>query len=420
MAAPTTPARWLVAVTEYAGLTPYTGGIGRHYASLLPALVRAGVEVDLVVFHDDELMVPEAPGGVRLVAHRRLHGVPAPLLPLVRAIDFRAIAASRRYTRILVPEWGGVGALLPRRAPLVTNLATSMRVSNDISGVAVTALPWRRRLVVAGQNRCEGRQIRRSLGVVPISRAMERRNRELLGDLPPAVVVRNCIDVAHVQDRAADAAVALPTGWPDGPGAIVLFLGRLERRKGVTDAASAFGRVAADDDRVRFVFAGAPGDSGFEPVEGDLAATVGTPGRTAFLGHVAGDALYRAIAAADVVVCPSRWEGFGQVALEAKAIGRPLVVTTGSGFDDFCVDGVDALMVPPGSDEELADAVCRILQDSALTARLGSAARAGVGRFTADAVAPDLIAAVDGLESLRPLWRKDKGRRAEQRPGHEH
>lgn len=48
----TTPQRWLVATTEYAGLTPYTGGIGRHYAALLPALVQLGVEVDLAVFTD--------------------------------------------------------------------------------------------------------------------------------------------------------------------------------------------------------------------------------------------------------------------------------------------------------------------------------------------------------------------------------
>ena len=44
--------RWLVPVTEYAGLTAYTGGIGRHYAALLPALVRHGIDVDLIVFSD--------------------------------------------------------------------------------------------------------------------------------------------------------------------------------------------------------------------------------------------------------------------------------------------------------------------------------------------------------------------------------
>ena len=44
------PERWLVAVTEYAGLTEYTGGIGRHYAALLPALVNLGITIDLLVF----------------------------------------------------------------------------------------------------------------------------------------------------------------------------------------------------------------------------------------------------------------------------------------------------------------------------------------------------------------------------------
>ncbi len=61
--------RWLVATTEYAGLTAYTGGIGRHYAALLPALVRQGVAVDLAVLADDDLVAEDVPGGVHLVDH---------------------------------------------------------------------------------------------------------------------------------------------------------------------------------------------------------------------------------------------------------------------------------------------------------------------------------------------------------------
>jgi glycosyltransferase involved in cell wall biosynthesis len=391
-----TPLRLLVGLTEYAQVTSYTGGIGRHYASLLPALVRAGAEVDLVLFDDAPLLASTAPSGVRLVAHRRLRGVPEVLRPLVRAADFRAIAASGRHTRILVPEWGGLAALLPSGAPLVTNLATSMRLSNEVAGLDVRALPLGRRAIVAVQDRLETRQIRRSGGVVPISRAMAERNTALLGPLPPAVVVRNCIDVAEVRRAARDDG-PLPAGWPQGDGPVVLFLGRLERRKGVVEAAEALGRVARAHDDARFVFAGAPGDRRFEPTVDALTALVDAPGRTTFLGHVPGDELYRAIRRAAVVVCPSRWEGFGQAALEAKTLGRPLVATSGSGYDDFCTDGVDSLLVAPGDPAALADAVCRILVDPALATRLGTAAHDGAGRFTADAVAPALLAALERL-----------------------
>ncbi len=385
--------RWLVSLTEYAGVTAYSGGIGRHYASLLPALVRAGVDVALVLFVEAPLLVDTAPGGVRLVARRRLRGVPRWLAPLVRAIDFRAIASSATYDRILLPEWGGVGAALPVASPLVTNLATGMRLANVVSGIDVGRLSWRRRVEVALQSACEQRQIVRSRGVVPISRAMLEATGDLIGPLPQATVVRNCIDVGEVQDRAARSTP--PPSWPTGSGHVVLFLGRLERRKGVADAAAAFALVHRTHPDARFVFAGASGDSRFEPTVQSIAREVGgAPGTTTMLGHVLGDELYAAMAAADVVVCPSRWEGFGQVALEVKALGRPLIVTSGSGFDDFCTDDVDCRMVPPAHPTALAEAVVGFLDDPALAHRLGLAARDGIGRFTADAVAPDLIDAV--------------------------
>jgi glycogen(starch) synthase len=46
---------WLVGLTEYAGLTDYTGGIGTHFSALLPALVRMGIDVELVLFTEEAL-----------------------------------------------------------------------------------------------------------------------------------------------------------------------------------------------------------------------------------------------------------------------------------------------------------------------------------------------------------------------------
>ena len=81
-----TPERWLVAVTEYAGLTAYTGGIGSHYAALLPALVASGRSVDLVVFSDAPLTEGAELRGVRLIRHVGLGR-----LPRVLALPLRAL-----------------------------------------------------------------------------------------------------------------------------------------------------------------------------------------------------------------------------------------------------------------------------------------------------------------------------------------
>jgi glycogen(starch) synthase len=58
---------------------------------------------------------------------------------------------------------------------------------------------------------------------------------------------------------------------------------------------------------------------------------------------------------------------------------------------------VDALVVPPADADALAGAVTRLLQDPSLRARLAATAAAGVNAYTADAVAPDLRAAVHRL-----------------------
>jgi glycogen(starch) synthase len=389
--------RWLVAATEYAGLTAYTGGIGSHYASLLPAIVASGIAVDLVVFAAGPLTPDADLRGVNLVRHVDLGRMPRVLALPLRALLVRTIAARTDYDRIFLAEWGGLGAALPRRAPLVTNLATSMRLANEISGLTPAMLPRTTRAAVTVQNALEDRQITRSHGVVPISRAMLRWAERQYPGLPTARVVRNCIDVPAVT-RAASRC-ALPAGWPEGDGPVVLFLGRLERRKGVTDAVRAFAEVASRHPRARLVMAGASGDSRFEPTREGLLELLPAAARdrVSWLGHVADDSLYRGIREATVAICPSPWEGFGNVALEIKAAGAPLVCTTGSGFDDFCVDGEDSLMVPPADPPALARAIDRLLDDGALRERLARTAAERVSSFAPGPVAADLVAATDQL-----------------------
>jgi len=389
--------RWLVATTEYAGLTAYTGGIGRHYAALLPALVRHGVDVDLVVFSDAAPQAAAELHGVRLIAFERTDRMSRIRSQIWRAAVVRAAFRRGAYDRVFLPEWAALGAALPRRAPLLTNLATSMRLANEISGLRLRDLPRASRLPVALQSRLETRQIRRSAGLVSISTAMLHRTHAMLGTIPPAVVVRNCIDVDQV--RSASMTASLPSGWPDGDDPVVLFLGRSERRKGVIEAVAAFGELHKRAPQARLVLAGAGGDRRFEPTRASLRAALpaSAQGRVTWLGHVAGDEVYRAIRAADVALCPSRWEGFGNVALEVKAIGTPLIVTSGSGFDDFCTDGVDCLMAPAADVGRLAAALQRLIETPDLGRSLAEGALAGIGEFAPDPVAAALISAADQL-----------------------
>src|SRR5438128_1352855 len=78
---------------------------------------------------------------------------------------------------------------------------------------------------------------------------------------------------------------------------------------------------------------------------------------------------------AAVVVCPSRREGYGVVARQAMAHGRPVVATAVGGLAEAVVDGETGLLVPAGDMAALRAALGRLLGDAELRARLGSAGR---------------------------------------------
>jgi glycosyltransferase involved in cell wall biosynthesis len=83
-----------------------------------------------------------------------------------------------------------------------------------------------------------------------------------------------------------------------------------------------------------------------------------------------------------VFVLPSLYESFGYVTLEAMALSRPVVATRVAGSRDLVRDGESGLLVEPGDDRALGDAVLRLLSDRALAAKFGAAGAARAEYFT--------------------------------------
>jgi glycosyltransferase involved in cell wall biosynthesis len=145
----------------------------------------------------------------------------------------------------------------------------------------------------------------------------------------------------------------------------VLFAGRLSPEKGILELVEAA-------DGMRLVVAG----------DGPLRPRV--PGALGFLPRHELERLY---ARAAVVACPSHREGFGVVAAEAAAWGRPVVAGDVGGLRDVVVDEETGLLVPPGDVRALRRALERLLADRELRQRLGEAARERAReRFGWDAV----------------------------------
>lgn len=187
----------------------------------------------------------------------------------------------------------------------------------------------------------------------------------------------------------ARAAVRREWGIADDE-ALVLLPAVLEARKGHAVLLGAAGALTAAVRGVRFVFCG-------EGRERRALERLATPldGIVRFVGFRRDMAA--CLAAADVVVLPSLQEGLGVAALEAMAVARPVVASRVGGLGEAVVDDETGLLVPPGDARALAEALARLVRDSALRARLGAAGRARVReRYTTARMAEGTLACYEG------------------------
>jgi glycosyltransferase involved in cell wall biosynthesis len=109
-----------------------------------------------------------------------------------------------------------------------------------------------------------------------------------------------------------------------------------------------------------------------------LTAELGLTEYVEFTGAVGHDDVPAMLRRMDIFAIPSTWEGFGVAALEASAMGLPVVGSNIHGLPDVVLDGETGVLVPAGDTSKLADAIARLAEDSGLRARMGEAGRAFV------------------------------------------
>ena len=172
----------------------------------------------------------------------------------------------------------------------------------------------------------------------------------------------------------------------------VLFVGRLEVRKGVIDLADAVPLVLREIPAAEFMFVGSDGEApeGGASMRAYLIKRMGPSARACrFVGLVERSVLPEIYSSATVAVFPSLWESFGYVCLEAMVAGCPVVVTRGTGLEEIARHGRAGLTVPPRSPGALARATVRMLRDPAARDRLAKAGRRrAVQDFSPDKIAP--------------------------------
>jgi phosphatidyl-myo-inositol alpha-mannosyltransferase len=190
-------------------------------------------------------------------------------------------------------------------------------------------------------------------------------------------VISNGVDVGHFQ-RAVPVA-----RWQDGcPN--LLFVGRLEDRKGLSHLLKAFRLIRRSGVECRLLVVG----SGPHEREARRYVMTRGLGNVEFLGRVSDAEKAQLFRTADVFVSPATGrESFGIVLLEAMAAGTPIVCSDIHGYKGVVQRGRQAILVPPRDSKALAAGISELLADADLRARMGAAGLARANEFSWEHVA---------------------------------
>jgi glycosyltransferase involved in cell wall biosynthesis len=170
--------------------------------------------------------------------------------------------------------------------------------------------------------------------------------------------------VVHKGVSKTDFAPRQPRDWRHR----LLYVGRIDRRKGIDLAISALGALP---DEARLVIDG-DGDGAYLRELGELAAREGVAARVEFVNSAGRAELRERYAEADAVLFPVRWEEpWGLVPLEAMAVGTPVIASGRGGSGEYLRDRENCLIVDPDrGPEALAAGIRELAGDEELRGAL--------------------------------------------------
>jgi len=160
--------------------------------------------------------------------------------------------------------------------------------------------------------------------------------------------------------------------------AVLLYHGRVDRRKGVLDLLEAVRLLLADGVAVRLLVSGIGPDV---DAVGEGITQLGLDGHVEVLGAVPYERAHEVYRRGEVFVSPTYAEGFSNTILEAMATGLPVVSTDVVGVRDCVQPDDNGVLVPPADPPALAAGIRRVLDDPALRRRIADQAHDDVHRY---------------------------------------
>jgi glycosyltransferase involved in cell wall biosynthesis len=356
-------------VLQVIGAGQYGGGVP-VLRSYVDALHEHGCRVTMVA-NDEAVAGVFRDAGCTVVAVEAMKRDIAPRHDVVALRDLRRLIRGGRFD--VVHTHSSKGGFLGRAAARLEHVPIVLHTAHgwafhEASSAGAT-------LVYANLERLAARWCDRVITVSDYHRnqALER------GIAAPEriVTIHNGIAPPQLDPTRTTGAVRGSLGLEGGT-RLIVAVGRLVEQKGFDTLVDAVPHLIRDEPDVRVVVVG---DG---PLRSDLTAQIDRlqVGRAVHLAGFHSD-VPDVVAAADVVVSPSRWEGLSIALLEAMALGKPIVATRIGGNAEALDDGVSGALVPRDDPAAFAGAIAALLADPQRAAELGSAAQARYAeRFT--------------------------------------
>ncbi|MCJ7605931.1 MAG: glycosyltransferase family 4 protein [Dehalococcoidales bacterium] len=169
----------------------------------------------------------------------------------------------------------------------------------------------------------------------------------------------------------------------------ILFVGRLEKRKGFEYLLEAFQLVKKEVRDCRLIQVG-PGKRLLRKYQKRVVNR--NIGDVHFTGYATYADLPRYYKTGDIVCFPNTgWESFGIVLLEAMAVGRPIVASDINGFNAVLTSGREGIAVPPRNADKLAEAILKLIRDKRLRQQMGERGKENAYKYDWEILATRLL-----------------------------
>lgn len=209
-----------------------------------------------------------------------------------------------------------------------------------------------------------------------------------------------------IDQKEAKRKVGIPCG-----NANILFVGRIEPLKGVDTLLRAMSILQERHPEAiqETCLAIVGGDPWRDDLDTEMArlqqlrTDLGIHNLVTFLGAKDQDVLPYYYAAAEMVVMPSHYESFGMVALEAMAMGTPVIASEVGGLAHLVQPGVNGFHVPSRDPEALAARILVLLTNKPLRQQLGEQARAHTKQYSWESITARMIEVYQEVASPQAL-----------------